>query len=346
MVYEISVVICAYTERRWDNLVTAVESAKKQTLPPKEILVVIDRNPALLARVTEQLSGIIAIENTQAKGASGSRNTGAKVAQGTILAFLDDDAIAQADWIHNLLAAYSAPDIVGVGGKIDPLWGGICPFWFPAEFNWVVGCSYKGMPTKNTSVRNVIGANMSVRRDVLLSVGGFRESFGNTKGLTSAHPTAKWFRHQAGGEETELCIRVTRYYPASVWLYTTSAVVQHHVPTQRARLAYFLWRCYDEGLGKARLVSLYNRQTGLAAERDYTLKILPGGVAQGLLTTLLRFEVNGAFRAGAIVLGFTVTTIGYLVGSIVSRTPRDQQVDLLSLNPHCAIEAPPPVNVQ
>jgi glycosyltransferase involved in cell wall biosynthesis len=315
---DISVIICAYTERRWDELVAAVESVQRQTLPPMEIIVVIDRNPNLLLRVRENLPDVIAIENCKAKGASGSRNSGLAVAQGSILAFLDDDAVAQPDWIENLAACYTSPQVVGVGGKIEPHWSGSRPSWFPAEFNWVIGCTYQGMPTKDTPVRNVIGANMSVRRHVLTTAGGFRESFGNNKDTSTARARSKWLRHHAGDEETEFCIRVTQQLPDSVWLYTTTAVVKHQVPVQRTRWTYFLWRCYDEGLGKAGLVRLHGTQAGLSSERTYTFKVLPQGLVRGFTDALFHRDLAGLARVGAIVTGLTMTTVGYLVGSISS----------------------------
>jgi hypothetical protein len=64
-----------------------------------------------------------------------------------------------------------------LGGKIEPLWLEARPGWFPDEFGWVVGCTFRGMPVEETPVRNVIGANMSVRRDVLVAAGGFRHSY-------------------------------------------------------------------------------------------------------------------------------------------------------------------------
>lgn len=316
---EISVVICAYTEKRWDELLAAVASAKQQTCPPKEIIVVIDRNPALLQRLREMRADVVVIENSATKGASGARNSGAERAQGDILAFLDDDAVAQPDWLERLAACYTGEDIVGVGGRIEPRWSGKCPSWFPEEFKWVVGCSYRGLPTEIASVRNVIGANMSVRKDIFVLVGGFREAFGNNKGEDVQRARSKWFHHHAGDEETEFCIRVEQQRPGSIWLYAPAALVSHYVPSQRTRWRYFLWRCYDEGLGKASLVKLHDRSTGLSSERTYTLKTLPSGVAHGLADVVFRHDLSGILRAGAIITGLTITIAGYLIGKVSSQ---------------------------
>jgi glycosyltransferase involved in cell wall biosynthesis len=346
MTSEISVVICAYTEKRWNELVAAVASVQCQTLPPKDIVVVIDHNPDLLRRVQEHLSGVLAIENSRAKGASGARNCGSAVAQGTILAFLDDDAIAEPDWLENLAACYTNPDVAGTGGKIEPRWSEKCPSWFPNEFNWVIGCSYRGLPTEITPVRNVIGANMSVRKEIFALIDGFRESFGNNKGASTGRTGSKWLHHHAGDEETEFCMRVTQQLPNSKWLYTPLAVVQHCVPPQRARWGFFLWRCYDEGLGKAGLVKLHNTQTGLSSERTYTFKVLPRGVTRGLADTFFRFDSTGVLRAGAIVTGLATTTVGYLVGSIYSQITDSRSTDRTFMSQHRTAEAPPPVKVQ
>src|SRR4051812_15676117 len=58
---DVSVVICAYTLDRWDDLVAAVTSVRSQTAPPRETIVVIDHNDELLARVRGEIAGVVAI---------------------------------------------------------------------------------------------------------------------------------------------------------------------------------------------------------------------------------------------------------------------------------------------
>ena len=321
-VYDISVIICAYTEDRWDDLVASVESVQQQTLSPREIIVVVDHNPNLLKRVREHIAGVLAVENREVKGLSGARNSGVTVAQGAVIAFLDDDAIAETNWLEHLATCYTDPHVLGVGGKIEPLWLGMRPAWLPEEFYWVVGCTYRGMPEAVQPIRNPIGANMSVRRHTLMAVGGFRESFGcnhNTteKGVAFVGP--KWLQHHAGDEETEFCIRATRQWPDAVWLYTPSATIQHRVPVQRTRWTYFLWRCYDEGLGKSTIVRLHGIRAGLSSERTYTFKILLLGVMRSLTDTLFHRDPAGLARAATIIVGLAATTAGFLAGSLLVR---------------------------
>ena len=160
---EVSVIICAYADARWDALRAAIQSLRDQTVRPSELIVVIDHNPPLFERARRAFEGARVAENQQARGLSGARNTGVALARGEVLAFLDDDACAAADWLERLLSGYSDASVIGVGGAIQPQWAAARPAWFPAEFDWVVGCTYRGMPVAQAPVRNLIGANMSLR---------------------------------------------------------------------------------------------------------------------------------------------------------------------------------------
>jgi GT2 family glycosyltransferase len=303
----ISVVICAYTERRWDDLIAALDSLRRQTHPPDDIIVVIDHNPTLYQRVAAAETGITLLHNQYTQGLSGARNTGLAHATGEVIAFMDEDAWAEPDWVETLLNTYQDPDVIGVGGQIQPQWQSGKPAWFPPEFDWVVGCTYLGMPTTPQSVRNLIGCNMSFRRAVFAEVGTFRLDVGRVGTLP------------LGCEETELCIRVRQQKPHQRLMYDPRAVVKHRVPAARANWGYFRSRCYSEGLSKAQISQTIGANDALSTERGYTLKVLPMGVLRGL-GDALRGDLSGLGRASAIVLGFSLTALGYLVGRI--RTPR------------------------
>jgi len=198
---DISVIVCAYTEKRWDDLSQAVHSLRTQTLPPDEIILAIDHNPALYERAKSRFPEVIVVENGQTRGLSGASNSGIAVASHNIIAFMDEDAVAAPDWLATIQAGFSHPNSLGVGGAIIPWWLNEKPTWFPEEFNWVVGCSYKGMPETAKPVRNLIGCNMAFRKEVFDRIGGFRSEVGRI----GTYP--------AGCEETELCIRARHNFP-------------------------------------------------------------------------------------------------------------------------------------
>lgn len=303
---DFSVVICAYTHDRWNDLLAAVEALQAQTVLPKEIIVVVDHNHELWRRARRCLPGIVALENAEQRGLSGARNTGVKAARGEVVAFIDEDAVPAEDWLERLGQGYGDPRTVGVGGSIEPLWSARRPGWFPAEFDWVVGCTYRGLPLATAPVRNLIGCNMSFRREVFDAVGGFRHGIGRI----GAHPV--------GCEETELCIRLRRHRPQGILAYEPSARVFHRITPTRACWRYFRSRCYYEGRSKAVVAALAGSRDGLASEWTYVLQTLPRGVYQGLVDSTRHGDWSGLARAGAIVAGLAITTAGYVAGRLLA----------------------------
>jgi glycosyltransferase involved in cell wall biosynthesis len=302
----VSVVICAYTERRWDDLVGAVESISNQSVPARQTIVVIDNNPQMLARARMSLPEVTTVANTGARGAGPSRNAGVCAADGEILGFLDDDAQAAPDWIARALVALDDGDVLGVGGTIDPAWERGRPIWFPPEFDWVVSCTYPGLPTAPAPIRNLIAANMFMRRAEFLEIGGFRAGFGKVG-------------NRPEPEETDLCIRANQHFPGRTFVYDPAVRVRHRVPHERANLRYFVSRCFNEGLGKASMVRTVGPRDGLAAERIYTTRTLPRGVGRGLKEVVTGRDRGGGARSAAIVAGLGITTAGYARGTLLRR---------------------------
>jgi glycosyltransferase involved in cell wall biosynthesis len=313
-IQDISVIICAYTEDRWDDLVAAVESVQRQSRAPREIVVVIDHNPNLLARVRMHLPGVVAIENLEPRGLGGARNSGIAASSGAMIAFLDDDAIAAPDWLEQLLAGYEVAEVMGVGGSIEPIWQDGRPAWFPEEFDWVVGCTYRGMPQTKGTVRNLIGCNMSFRREVFGIIEGFRHDIGRVGAIPF------------GCEETEFCIRLRQRRPDAILLYEPGARVYHRVPERRARWRYFRSRCYAEGRSKAAVSQFVGPRDGLATERIYISRTLPSGIICGMREMVLQRDRSGGARASVIVAALGITAASYLVGLMIGRLPRWQVV--------------------
>ncbi|WP_017241603.1 glycosyltransferase family 2 protein [Streptomyces sp. SS] len=309
-----SVVICVYTEERWEDILAAVDSVRKQSLPPLETLLVVDHNERLLSRLTEEYADerlrgeVRVLANAGPRGLSAGRNTGIAAARGDLVAFLDDDAVAERDWLRYFAAAYDDPRVMAVGGRTLPAWAsGRRPAWFPEEFDWVVGCTYRGLPPGRVPVRNVLGGNASFRRTAFDAAGGFATGIGRDGD-----------RRPLGCEETELCIRLAKALPRAILLIDDRAVIHHKVPAARERFGYFRTRVYAEGLSKALVARSVGTQKGLESERRYTTRVLPAGVLRGAADAL-RGRSGGAGRAGAILTGVTLAAGGYALGQLRAR---------------------------
>ena len=303
---KVSVVICAYSLGRWEDLQRAIQSVRKQTEVAEEIVLVVDHCPELLKQANLLPLDIIVIPNRFEKGLSGARNTGAVRARGDIVAFLDDDAAADPDWLTRIVNHYEDPRILGVGGMVRPYWEGGRPRWFPSELDWVVGCCYRGMPSSSAPVRNFIGANMSFRRAVLQDSGGFSHGLGQGGAIPP------------GCEEAELCLRISQRNPDGILLYEPAAAVRHRVSYQRATWSYLRSRCYAEGLSKAVVARLAGPDRVLASERAYARSAVPRGIWRSLADAA-HGKLAGALAALALVVAVAVTATGYLVGTITGR---------------------------
>jgi glucosyl-dolichyl phosphate glucuronosyltransferase len=309
----VSVVIACYDTQRMTLLQRAIHSVCTQDYP-NELTVVVDHNEELYMRLLGSLPETVSvIRNTRARGAAGARNTAALTSNCALVAFMDDDACAQAGWLRSLVCAMDRPGVVGVGGRILPSWQKDCPRWFPPEFGWVIGASIANGGEKNFPVRNVWSGNMMVYREAFQKVDGFREDLSKVGG--SARP-----------EDTELCLRLSHTYGAEgQWLMVPSALVDHYVPEQRTTLRYVLNRCWAEGAGKVQLRSMAaDRSQALADEKMYLTRAVPRALGVGVLQSIHRGNPDGLMRSGTILLGVGAAVLGAIitrVGAAFDRRP-------------------------
>jgi GT2 family glycosyltransferase len=299
----VTVVICAYSEKRWDQIAAAVASVDRQSHSAIQLVMVIDHNSALLGRALGEFDHCDVMPNTDAQGLSGSRNVGVSHAVGEIVAFLDDDACADPGWLEALVAPYRDASVLGTGGVAQAVWPTVRPSWFPSEFDWVVGCSYKGLPQAEEPIRNPIGANMSFRRSAFETAGGFHSVFG------------RMGRLPLGCEETEFSIRLRQHEPGARIVYVPLAVVDHFVGADRTNIRYFLQRCVAEGLSKATVTTHVGNAAGLSSERRYMTRVLPRGFFLGFVPGPRRGE-SSVTRSCMIGAGLLATTLGYILGRL------------------------------
>lgn len=298
-----SVVVCVYTEKRLSLIRAALDSIARQTVPPRQVIVVADHNRALGDRLAVEYPDLEVISNKFEKGLSGARNTGIEHAAGDVVVFLDDDAQAQPQWLETLLACYADESVLGVGGVVYADWSSPGrPAWFPEEFLWIVGCSYRGLPEVKAEIRNPIGANMSFRRSAFDHAGLFDSSVGRT--FTSSRPL--------GCEETEFSIRLRRLSPGARIIYEPQAVVHHYVDQSRATWRYFLGRCRAEGCSKARVSRLSGVSAALSSERRYVTQTIIRAVRRELNEVFRPGRKDSMKRLAALSLGTLSAAAGYI----------------------------------
>ena len=297
----------------------AVGAVREQLLDGDELLIVIDHNQELLEQARALLTDgsdsvpVRIVANDNDRGLSGARNAGIAGARGTLVVFLDDDAVPRPDWLVQLTEPFADAGVIGTGGVAAPAWENERPDWLPEEFLWVVGCSYRGLPQLPEQIRNPIGANMAFRRSVIRQAGDFTDGIGRVG------------RVPLGCEETEFSIRATRVTGGRI-VQQPSAQVDHQVTADRISIRYFVRRCWAEGISKAFVSRLTGSDAALASERRYTTRTLPAGVATGVRDGLVG-DPAGFKRAAAIIAGLAITAAGYLRGfAAAPRRPADGSV--------------------
>ena len=296
-----TVVMATYDPQRWAFFASSVESMLSGPDRPRRVVVSVDHNEELYERIRITWPQVAVLLNRGERGASCTRNTGAEYADTPFIVFVDDDVSVREGWLTRLLAPFADPAVVGTGGAVVAGWQSGRPAWFPEEFQWVVGASYRGMPTVRSRIRNVWSENMAVRTEVFRGVGGFRSDFGKVGQRSSP-------------EDTDLCIRMAASVAGGTWMYAPDAVAEHHVPASRSSFSYFLRRSYAEGRGKVEMAHLLGRQEKLQDERDYMIRTLPSGILEGLRAAIRHGDLSGLLRAGAIVSGILAAGIGAASG--------------------------------
>lgn len=189
--YKISVAICSYNRGRF--IVKALNSLFDQDFDKNKFeVIVVDNNSTdntlqLLEEYKKQHPDYnfrYVTEPTQ--GVAYTRNRGAKEAKGEIVAYLDDDSIAQPNWLQSTVDFFDDnPDVYSTGGKITPYFLTDVPDWYSKYFFGLVGNFDQGKNVKQlTGQRYPCGANMAFREKVFDEVGYFNTALGRSgKGL-------------------------------------------------------------------------------------------------------------------------------------------------------------------
>ena len=214
----ISVVVCTYNGEA--TIRDTLEGLEALDYPYYEVIVVNDGSTDQTAKIASGFE--VKILTTENCGLSSARNTGFQAAAGSIIAYIDDDAFPDPDWLTFLAIAFLDHDYAGVGGpNLSPPEDGVistCVANAPGGPNHVL--------LTDTVAEHIPGCNMAFRREVLESIGGFDPVF------------------KIAGDDVDVCWRVQEM--GGVIGFSHAAVVWHH---RRGSLRAY-WK-QQHGYGRA-----------------------------------------------------------------------------------------------
>jgi O-antigen biosynthesis protein len=216
---QISVAICTYNGAA--TLRECLEGVAGLHYPDFEVIVVSDGSTDDSAQIAGAFEGVRAVETPQ-RGLAAARNTAMATARGEIIAYIDDDAIPDPDWLTHLAASFASGPYAAVGGPNVP----------PAGSSRVAQCvaNAPGGPAhvlvSDREAEHIPGCNMAIRKDSLQRIDGFDPQF------------------RAAGDDVDVCWRILDNGERIA--FNPGAVVRHH---RRATVRGYLRQ--QRGYGKA-----------------------------------------------------------------------------------------------
>ncbi len=326
----ISVVVCSYNGAR--TIRRSLEALEDLDYPDYEVIVVDDGSTDETAAVARQHR--CRVISTPNGGLSAARNVGAKAADGEIVAYMDDDAYPDRDWLSYLAHTFRSTDFVAVGGpNIPPPADGLA-----AE---CVGHAPGGpihVLLTDQEAEHLPGCNMAVRRDRLQDIGGFDPQFRvagddvdfcwrlqEAGGRLGFNPAAAIFHHRRnsvraywrqqlgyGRAEAALERKWPQKYNEAGHVSWAGRLYDGHPPASPSGRR---WQVYHGTWGSAPFQSLYDRRPAALAH----LPLMPewylvlAGLAVltglGLAWTPLLFLAPFLFVGGALVVAEALTTV-------------------------------------
>lgn len=297
---KVSVVVPTYRPDRYEDFTECVDALLSQTYDDVEVVLIVDGSESMLERAEEEYGDredVVTYLVHEDAGPISRANMGAVQSSGDLVAITDMDAVAEEDWIEQLVDAYDRHDAIAVGGRLEPLWVAGEAGYIPEEFYFLIGATHRGFTDEEREVRNTFGANIAFDREVYMRLGGMK--------LGGIDPS------QVQGRETEFCARMREEYGQGV-IYNPDAVVEHRIYEHRTELGWLARRAFWQGYSKRAMEKLVPESGD--EESDY-LRTLLGSYIPGRIGGLLRRPTKRKLsQLLTLCLLLGLTGFGYLYG--------------------------------
>jgi GT2 family glycosyltransferase len=214
----VSVVVCTHNGAR--TLTQCLSGLRRLDYPDYEVIIIDDGSRDDSAKIAGKFE--FRLIRTTNLGLSSARNRGWQEATGEIVAYIDDDAYPDPQWLRYLVRAFQKSSYAAIGGPNLP----------PTSDSFVAECiaNSPGGPThvllSDEIAEHIPGCNMAFRRDRLQAIGGFDPQF------------------RVAGDDVDVCWRIQE----RGWTigFSPAAMVWHH---RRATIRAY-WK-QQKGYGKA-----------------------------------------------------------------------------------------------
>jgi GT2 family glycosyltransferase len=246
----ISVVIATFN--RAAQLAKCLAELRRQGFTPGDDVIVADNGStddtrAVLDRAAAGLPVPLRVVHEAQPGKSVAVRRAVLESHADVLALTDDDVLVGRDWIRTIRDVMAEPGVALAGGPVLPSYAARVPDWLDLGDDLVgigrmgapLGLLDYGLGRGRLGPRIVLGANLAVRRDAFLAVGGYQPDLGKRRGTLLS------------GEDHDLCERIQA--AGHLALYEPSMRVSHIVPADRLKLTYFVRWFFWSGLTHAAL---------------------------------------------------------------------------------------------
>jgi len=236
----VSVVICTYTMDLYDEFQDAVESILDQTYDDVELVLVSDGDQAVYEQMQTDYADhedVLVTMTEENVGVGEARNRGIELATGGVVAQIDDDAVADPEWVAELVRVYEETDAIAAGGRLTPMWVAGKPRFLPEEFYWLIGVNHRWFAEPMEEVRNTYASNISFKMEVIEELGGFDPNVGR-KGDREIQAT-----------ESEIGTRLNEEFGRGV-IYNPDATVAHKIFRYRTERGWIAKRAFWQGYSK------------------------------------------------------------------------------------------------
>jgi glycosyltransferase involved in cell wall biosynthesis len=298
----LSIIICSYNRASYISDALTSLYGQSSGLDDFEVIIVDNNSTDNTKEVYAQwrhtnTNGQFTFISEMQQGASFARNTGAAIAKGEWVCFMDDDAVATTDYVKNIIKhIQDQPFIVGFGGRIIPKYIPAEPKWMSYYVSSLVG-NFDYAPTACAfeNGKYPLESNMIVKKSVYDQIGGFNVNLPGVVGTL-----------RIGGEGKELFYKIialghTIYYDPSICV--------HHVVEVKKLTSEYMYRVAS-GIGRGEKTRTLNISNGAYSMKilEYLLK-LGAGIILGI-----KYAIQLTPSKTWPIIKFRIDTIKGLLG--------------------------------